>query len=200
MTKHDIEARILLQITHYPQYRGVARVVLKKVMFEGKAGKVSFADLFEYIVNSPNDDFAQIITHFKSVEVTVLLVQEDMPTYALISYGHFFTLLEMHVRKVLFNIIANFPKDHFQEECMIFLNSEVDFFETVDTLKNFLSHYNHPGLAAVEEVALVLDEKVLKIKQSHRAFHLLQQAATLLELHHPKTTIDTLFQPVYDLC
>lgn len=127
MTKYNLEARILRQITHYPQFRGVARVVLKKVMFEGSCGDLKYSDLFEYI-SQTEGDFLEIAHHFKSNFLIIALGHDDLPTYYVISYGPFFTLLEMYVRKVLLNIIANFPADHFREECQIFLKSDVDFF------------------------------------------------------------------------
>lgn len=200
MTKSQFEARILRQLTYFPEFRGVAKVVLKPVVFEYKCGNIPHSEVFNYIV-SFDFDAVKIINHFQNNYVLCMLTDDDYTnSYEAVSYGTLFLLLEMYVRNKLHRIVANFPPDHFREECIIFLNSEVDFFETVDTLKNFLAHYKHPGLAAVEEIALILDEKVLKIKQNHRAFQLLQQAATLLELHHPKTTIDTLFQQIYDLC
>lgn len=200
MKNQTIEQRILRQLAYYPQFRGVAKVVLKPVVFQGYTGKVTNASIFDYITSKPDVYALDVMEHFKNSEVVLMLISDDLPTHQTISYASFFLLLEIYVKSKLLDIVATFHDDHFRDECFILLNSEVDFFEKVDTLKNFLAHYKHPGLAAVEEIALVLDEKVLKIKQNHRAFQLMQQAATLLELHHHKDTIDTLFQPIYDLC
>lgn len=196
----NLEATALKQITYYPQYRELAKLILKPVVFGGKAGAVSHAEVFQYITHTEGD-LVDIIKHFDKPELTMLLVSaDDLPSFYHCTPLIFFQILEQYVMARCLDVVGAFPADHFREECYIFLNSEVDFFEKLDTLQNFLKHYSHPGLLAIEEIALVLDEKIRKLKSSMRAAQLIKQAAAIMKLHHNEAEIDALTQPLIDIC
>jgi hypothetical protein len=200
MTKQTLEQSILRQLTYYPKFRPLARIVLKAAVFEGFCGKVRHSDLFEYI-SRDDAHFIEIIDHFKQSEVTLMLVEEEgMSDYFVMCSSPFFILLELFVKQKLLDIIVLMPVDHFRDECQILLNSEIDLFEKIQTLIAFLRHYKHPSFEAVENLALILDEKILKIIQSHKAALLIRQGAEILKLHHQEAIIDSLIQPLIDLC
>jgi hypothetical protein len=199
MKRTTLEAQILRQLTYYPQFRANAALLLKSTVFEGTIGQLKHADIYNYIIKN-NPEPEAILLKYKGTEAFILLTAEDACPYLTTSYSSMFVLLEMYLRGRLKEIIANFPPDHFREECTILINSELDIFETITTLKNFLSHYQHQGHAAIEELDFVLDEKIQKIKNKHQAYQQLQQVAQLLAMHYPQQDLDALFQPIYQLC
>jgi hypothetical protein len=172
-------------------------MVISKACFS----RIEYKEVFE-LLTTTDMDVIQIAEKQQNNSFLLCLIYEAnfASPYFELTNAPFFMLLEMHVKESCKAVLSQYPPDHLLEQTFMLINTSEDVFEMMDTLVSFLQHYQHPAALAIEDISLTLDEKARRISANNRSLRLIGQAAEILKLKNPESKIETLMQPLIDLC